>query len=368
MRLMARLVWNELMILVRDSSVLFWIFLFPVFFMFMMLFAFGSGGSLPQQVVEIVDLDQSVLSRRFIDEIRTTFSATESLPALLRGARDADPVANGASRITIPENFGGMLEQRRPVVVAVTYAEDGLPAQLVVRVVRSLSLRFEADLAQQGELLVVRSDPRGAVPAVRFVHYALTGTMVLAMMSAGMTTVCSALAYRRERNGFKMLACMPLSAARFLLAMLSARLAMLVFAACLFVLAGQWLFGVQVVLTPLRLAQGLLVVLLGGAMLLALGTALGARVATVSGANFITGLVYIVLLFLSDLTMPISAMPPAVRAVMEHLPPALFVTALRRSFILAEGLNLHLMLLAEMTAWLLLFAAIAALTFRWHKQ
>ena len=130
---MARLVWNELMILVRDSSVLFWIFLFPFFFMFMMLFAFGSGGSLPQQTIEIVDLDRSALSQRYIEEVRRTFSGTESIPGELREADERRPVATGASRITVPEGFGHDLERQRPVAVAVSFAEDGLAAQLVGR-------------------------------------------------------------------------------------------------------------------------------------------------------------------------------------------------------------------------------------------
>jgi ABC-type multidrug transport system permease subunit len=368
MKRLPRLLWNELMILARDSSVLFWIFLFPFFFMFMMLFAFGSGSSLPQQTIEIVDLDGSDLSRRYIGEIRSTFSGTESIPGDLREAREHDPVAEGASRITLPEGFGHALERRRPVQVTVSFAQDGLPAQLVVRVVRALTLRFEADVTQQPELVNVRSDARGAAPAVHFVHYVLTGTMVMAMMSAGMTSIAVALAYRRERNGFKMLACMPLGAPGFLLGMLLARLLVLVFAAFVLVLGAQHLFGVPLWLTGDRLLQGSVVMLLGGAMLLALGTALGARLGTSSAANFVTGLVYIALLFLCDLTMPMSAMPPDVRSVMAHLPPALFVDALRQVFILGEGLGRQLATLAQMAGWLVLFALVAVFTFRWHRQ
>jgi hypothetical protein len=365
---LSRLMWNELMILARDSSVLFWIFLFPFFFMFMMLFAFGTGSSLPQQTIEIVDLDKSELSRRYIEEIRNTFSGQESIPGDLREAWERDPVAQGASRITLPVDFGHDLERRRPVVVSVTFAEDGLPAQLVVRVVRALTLRFEADVAAQPELVNVRSDPRGAVPAVPFVHYVLTGTMVMAMMSAGMTSICAALAYRRERNGFKMLACMPLHASSFLLGMLLARLLVLVFAAFVLVLGAQHLFAVPLSMSIDKLLQSAVVMVLGGAMLLALGTFMGARIASTSAANFVTGLVYIALLFLCDLTMPMSAMPPHVREVMSHLPPALFVDALRHVFILDEGLGRHLRTLAEMSAWLVAFALLSVTTFRWHSQ
>lgn len=368
MKSLPRLLWNELTILARDSSVIFWIFLFPFFFMFMMLFAFGSGNSLPQQTIEIVDLDGSALSRQYIEEIRTTFSATESVPAELHPGRADQPVADGASRVTLPENFGADIERRRPVRVTVSFAQDGLPAQLVVRVMRALTLRFESNVTDQPELVEVRTDARDALPALLFVHYVLTGTMVMAMMSAGMTSISNALAYRRERNGFKMLACMPLSGPSFLLGMLLARLVVLMFAAFVLVLGARYLFGVPLSFTPERLLGGSVVMLLGGAMLLALGTALGARLGTASSSNFVTSLVYIALLFLCDLTMPMNAMSPAVRAVMAHLPPSLFVHALRRVFILGDGLELQLRTLTEMAGWLALFVLIAVCTFRWHTQ
>lgn len=365
---MPRLVLNELLILARDSSMLFWIVLFPFFFMFMMLFAFGSEGSLPQQTIEIVDLDRSALSAKYIEEIRGTFSSTESIPGELRNARDQDPVADGASRVTIPEGFEFDLKRQRPVSVVITFAKDGLPSQLVVRVVRALTLRFEAMVTSQPELIDVRGDPRGSLPTVRFIHYVLTGTMVMSILSAGMMSICNALAYRRERNGFKMLACMPLSAPSFLLGALLARLLVLVFASFLLVVGAQYLFGVPLTLTMGRLLQGTAVVVLGGAMLLALGTAMGARIASTSASNFLTALVYIALLFLCDLTMPMSAMPPNVRSVMAHLPPSLFVDALREVFVLGHGLNQQLHTLAEMAGWLLLFSLVAVATFRWHKQ
>jgi ABC-2 type transport system permease protein len=363
-----RLVVNELKILARDSSALFWIFLFPFFFMFMMLFAFGREGNLPQQTVEIVDLDGTSMSRRYIDEIRRTFSASESLPAELRVAKEDAPVADGASRVTIPEGFAHYIEQGRPIPVDVTFAQDGLPAQLVVRVMRALTLKFEADVREHPPLVEVRDDPRGALPALSFVHYILTGTMVMAMLSAGMNSICNSLAYRRERNGFKMLACMPVSASTFLLGMLLSRLLLLMLASCALVAGAHYLFDVPLSLSVGQVLRGSAVMLLGGCMLLALGTAMGARIATLSAATFITGLVYIALLFLCDLTMPMNAMPPAVSAVMAHLPPTLLVDVLRHVFIQGDGFDQHLRSLAEMAGWTGLFALVASFSFRWHEQ
>jgi ABC-2 type transport system permease protein len=363
-----RLVAHELKILARDSSALFWIFLFPFFFMLMMLFAFGREGNLPQQIVEIVDLDDTALSRRYIDEMRRMFSGGESIPAELRMADDEAPVADRASRVTIPEGFGRYIENRRPVPVDVTFAQDGLAAQLVVRVMRALTLKFEADVRDDPPLVEVRDDPRGALPALSFVHYVLTGTMVMAMLAAGMNSICNSLAYRRERNGFKMLACMPVSAFTFLLGMLLSRLLLLMLASCALVAGAHFFFGVPLSLGAGQVLRGGVVMLFGGIMLLALGTAMGARLATLSAATFITGLVYIALLFLCDLTMPMNAMPPAVSALMAHLPPALLVDVLRHVFIQGDGFDQHLRSLAEMAGWTGLFALVASLTFRWHEQ
>ncbi|RQS64122.1 ABC transporter permease [Burkholderia sp. Bp8963] len=363
-----RLIYNELAILVRDSSVLFWIFLFPLFFMFMLLFAFGSSGSLPQQTIEIVDLDGTQASARYIAEIRRAFAANSSTPGLIAAAHADTPVRGDASRITIPDGFGRSLELHRPIDVSVSYAQDGLGPQLVTRVLRAVSLHFQSVETGEPELIDVRADGRGSRGALAFVHYVLTGTMVMAMMSAGMTSICVALAYRRERNGFKMLACMPLGAFDFLFSMLAARLIALIVAAFVVVLCAQHLFGIPLVLTFGRVAQGSVVMIVGGTMLLSLGMALGSRLSTVSDANFVTGLAYIGLLFLSDLTMPLNSMPVNVANVMAHLPPALFVHTLRDVFVQADGLGQHWPSLAEMAGWTTLFAVLALVTFRWHRQ
>jgi len=367
MKRMATLLFNEVMILLRDSTTLFWILIFPLFFLFMMLFSYGTEGRLPTQTVEIVDLDKTDLSRRYIRLVESTFTASESIPATLRRVDARAPLAADALRITLPEGFGYGVERKRPIDVLVNYAQDGMPAQFALRVVRALTVRFNAEVANAPESAEVRVDDRGAAPALSFTHYTLTGALVMSMMSAGMTTICLALAYRRERNGFKMMACLPIGATTFLLAMWLSRLLVLCGAAALLVAGGRWLFGIPLVLDAMRVARTGLVVALGGTMLLAMGTAMAARLASVSSATLAANLVYIALLFLSDLTMPLTAMPASVRAAMEQLPTAQFVTALRHVLIRGEGLPQQAALLGAMLAWTVLFAVIARLSFRWHR-
>jgi ABC-2 type transport system permease protein len=359
---------NESMILLRDSSVLFWTLLFPFFFLAMMLFTYGRDGRMPTQVIEIVDLDGSAAAQRYEARLADTFSAREFLPGTLHPARAQAPIAEGALRITIPEDFGYAIEHGRGVRVTVTFDKDGVPAQLAARVVRAASLRFDADEAGREPMVDVVVDERGAEPAFSFTHYTLTGALVMSMMSAGMTTICVAIAYRRERNGFKMMACFPVSAASFLASMLVSRMLLLVTAAFVLLFGARALFGIPLVLDAGRLAQTGVVVLVGGTMLLTLGIALAARLATVSAATFVTSLVYIALLFLSDLTMPLAAMPASVAAVMEHLPTARFVDALRHVLLRDDGLAAQRGALLEMAAWTALFALVAARTFRWHRR
>lgn len=368
MKSLPRLVWNEFAILLRDPAVLFWTFVFPFAFMYMMLFAFGSSGTLPQQVIEVVDLDRSELSRQYLDDVSAAFTQGETIPGDLRSVAADAPIARHASRITIPEGFGEDIRAGLPVAVSVAYAEDGMPQQIVVRVIKVLTLRFESRISGQPETVVVRTDDHEASPTVDYTQYVLTGTMVLAMMSAGMNTICVALAYRRERNGFKMMACMPIPASMFVAGMVLSRLLLLVLAGALFVVLGRWLFGVPIVLDAHKIAGGLLISVLGGATLLALGTLLGARVATASTATFITSMTYIALLFLCDLTMPMNAMSPAVREAMSHLPPALFVHEIRRVFVLGGDLGGHWRASVELVAWLVALLALISITFRWHRR
>jgi hypothetical protein len=288
LRRLATLVYNETMILLRDSTTLFWIIIFPSFFLFMMLFSFGTEGKLPVQTIEIADFDHTPMSERFVQLVGTTFNEKDAIPGRLRDVDPESRLGPRTVRITIPEGFGYAVERKRPVDVKVTFAEDGMPAQFAVRVVRALTVRFNADVAQAPESVDVVVDDRDAVPSLSFTHYTLTGILVMSMMSAGMTTICLALAYRRERNGFKMMACMPISAGAFLAAMLLSRLLVLCVAAYALLLGGHYLFGIPLTLSAPRLLQSGVVILLGGLMLLSMGTAMSARMATVASATLAT--------------------------------------------------------------------------------
>ena len=359
---------NELMILTRDPAVIFWVFVFPFFFLFTLLFSFGTEGKLPTQTIEIVDLDDTPMSTRYIDLVKNAFTAKESLPGLFKPGDPAKPIAPGAIRVTLPQDFGAQIQDGRPVSVHLEYTRDDIPSQMSVRVMHALSIRFNADVARAPMAVDVVSDGHGAEPAIAYSHYALTGVMVLSMMSAGMLSTCMAIAYRRERNGFKMMACFPLRASTFLLSMLVSRMLLLCAAAVVLLVGARALFHIPLVLDAARLAQTGVVVALGGSMLLTLGIALAARIGTVSAATFVTSLVYIALLFLSDLTMPLSSMPAPIAALMQHLPTAQFVGALRHVLLRGEGLGLQRQALAEMAAWTLLFGVVAARSFRWHRR
>lgn len=362
------LVRNEALILLRDSSVLFWTLLFPFFFLAMMLFTYGRDGTLPTQPVEVVDQDGSAASARYVEQLKRTFSARETMAGDVHAVREDAPIADGAVRVTIPEGFGQDLARHREVRVPVRFARNGFVEQLASRVVRSASLSFDVDEAGMSPLVDVVVDERGAEPAMDFAHYTLTGALVMSMMSAGMTTICVAIAYRRERNGFKMMACFPVSAGSFLASMMVSRMLLLCSAAFLLLVGARAVFHIPLVLDAARLAQTGVVVALGGTMLLTLGIALSARLATVSAATFITSLVYIALLFLSDLTMPLSAMPAGVAAVMRHLPTAQFVGALRHVLLRGESLGSQGLPLLEMAGWTLAFAIAAGTAFRWHRR
>lgn len=359
---------NELMILTRDPAVIFWVFVFPFFFLFTLLFSFGSDGKLPTQTIEIVDLDGTPMSERYIDLVKNAFTAKESLPGLFKPGDPTRPIAPGAIRVTLPQDFGAQIQDGRPVSVHLEYTRDDIPSQMSVRVMHALSIRFNADVARAPMAVDVVADGHGAEPAIAYSHYALTGVMVLSMMSAGMLSTCMAIAYRRERNGFKMLACLPLSASSFLSAMLLARMVTLLAGAFVLLLCAGAVFGIHVDLDATRLARAGAIFVLGGVMLLALGSAMASRLATVSAATFVANLTYVALLFLSDLTMPLTAMSAPVREVMSWLPTAQFVAALRHVLVWGQDLGQQGPQVLGMLAWTAAFALIATLTFRWHRQ
>lgn len=377
MRVILVLVLIELKTMMRARATLFWIFLFPLVFLSMMMLAYGGKGSLASVQVEIIDEDRSVESTRYGQLLRSSFMDIEGLDASVKlvGAEDGDGAerANEANdklvRVVIPSGFQKAVRRGSETQVELKASPGAIGPQVAARIIRSATLKYNAGTANAPlpVLLNEQSDAPQA-PAFNFAQYLLTGVLVMSTMASAMANVCVVIAERRERNAFKFVSCIPVRPGQYLFAILVARVIVLFFAAAVLIALGTAVFKVPLDLGAPRLWRAAVVVVLGACTLLAMGIAISSRLGTIADGVFVSNVAYIVLLFLSDLTMPISAMPAAFREVVQYLPTSEFATALRHVLISGESLHAQAGRLAVLAAWGLLFALAARFFFRWHRQ
>lgn len=360
---------NEVRTLLRARIALFWVFVFPLFFLAMMLLSYGNHGAFGAAQIETVDLDRSAASAAYLEQVRRVFSGGDPIHGEVRAVDPQAAMRPDAVRVVVPRGFGAAAAALRPVAVELRYDFGaGLSTQIAMKVFKPLTLRYNAGLsaAPMPVSLVLHNAGTGA--PLEFPLYMLTGILVMSMMTAGMNSTCIGIAEMRERNIFKFMSTLPMPPSTYLAALLTARLIVIFIASYVLLFAGRFLFQLPVPLAPGRLLVCSVVLAIGGTMLIAAGLALSSRMRTTGTAVLICNFVYLVLLFASDLTMPLSSLSPDARALLSQLPVSQFAATVRAALIDGSPLTALGMPLAMMSVWALGFMALARSLFFWHKN
>jgi ABC-2 type transport system permease protein len=360
---------NELFTLVRTPSALFWIFGFPIFFLAMMLFSYGRDGVVGPVTIEIVDHDHSTLSANYLERIHKLFAKGDVIAGEIVEVDPSAPVGTGHIRVTVPAGFAAAVGKGDDALVRIEYnLAGGLITQVATRVFGPLTTAFNADIGQLPMPVKLNFHNVTGLRPVGFSQYMATGILVLSMISVGMSSTCVVIAMRREQNTFKLMSCLPLGKGSYLLAIIGARILLIIPASLILLMSAVYIFRLDIALQMLPLVNAMILSVLGGFVLLSLGVLLGARVSTVDTANLISTFTYILLLFLSDLAMPIRNYAPWLRDIFSALPTAQFASALRAVLIQGASLADQWRAVAIMLAWSAVFLTAARLNFRWQAR
>jgi ABC-2 type transport system permease protein len=362
------LLLNEVRTLLRARISLFWTFAFPLVFLAMMLMSYGNQGSLGAASIEIVDRDHSARSAEYVAAVRSAFTSGDPIVGRLSFPEPNSPPARGAVRVTIPAGFAEALSRQQPMGIEVAYDfASGFSTQVASKIFKPLTIRFNAQLARAPMLVAVDVRNLGSRIPIPFTLYMLTGVMVMSMMTAGMNSTCNAIAEMRQRNTFKFMAMLPMRPWTYLAAVLTARLIMVFLSAHVLLLVAAYGFGLAI--PPLfdRFGDVALVLIAGGTMLIAAGLAVSARIQRVATAGMVTNFIYLSMVFVADLTMPLSSYSEHTRAWLALLPVSQFVVALRATLIDGVSVSQLGQPFLIMGACTVGFLLITRLLFFWHK-
>jgi ABC-2 type transport system permease protein len=361
---------NELLSILREKVALFWIFFFPFFFLAMMLIAYGQQGALGHITVEVVDGDHSTVSREYIAKVREAFAPGSAVHGEVVELRDPprSPPSADVVRVTVPAGLHAAFAGAGPRGIAVDYDfSGGLSTQVAARVFSVLTTKFNAEQSGLRMPAKVEFHNSSGRRPVAYAQYLLTGILVMSMMTAGMNNTCIAIVDRRERNTFKLMACLPVSPGIYLAAILLARIVVLLFAAIILLMGARSAYSIELPLTAQQWGGAVALIAMAAVTLLSMGIALSSRLARVATAIFICNVAYLSLLFVSDLTMPLATYPRALHPVLTSLPTTQFVTALRAVLIQGSSLLSQWRPMLILTAWAAVSLLIGRASFHWHR-
>lgn len=200
---------------------------------------------------------------------------------------------------------------------------------------------------------------------VRYVDWVIPGVLGMNLMFGALFGVGYVIVRYRHNGVLKRLQATPASALEFLSAQLASRLMIVVVVNSLIFIGCVLLLDLIVLGSYLSL---LLVTLLGGIAMIALGLLVACRTASEELAGGLLNLATWPMLFMSEVWFSLDDAPPWMQALSNALPLTHIVKGFRS--VMIEGATLgeishHLLWLAVMTVVTL---GLASALFRWHKR
>jgi ABC-2 type transport system permease protein len=366
---------NELRGYFRRKASVFWALIFPVFLLTVMTVAFGRSTSLGQVRVAFSGETSSAVAQSCRVDIEAAFAASGHVQA--RFVPDPEPGAVGG-----PGNAGASVAGDAADLVRVVFPAAGRdPARVVYDFNGSLALKAASRTI---EVALVRcvARARGLPPesVVRFENvgsgkapfdygnFFASGILIMAFMIIGMNSTASGIGTLRERNTFKIYVCFPVSRLVFLASLVSARIVMMLLSVTTLMLVARYGFGIDLPLWKPQFLRALPILVLGGVMLLGFGILIASRGRSLPEIELWSNLTYYPLLFFSDLTIPLTAVPEWMRSVLKVIPTNQFAVALRAVLFDDASYAQIAFPLITMACWAVVCLTLGTLKFQWHQD
>ncbi|HYW54708.1 MAG TPA: ABC transporter permease [Candidatus Elarobacter sp.] len=199
----------------------------------------------------------------------------------------------------------------------------------------------------------------GTSRASAFLVPGIIGAQVL---SSGFWGVGVMLATFREKHLLRRIYVTPMPPWIFFASLVVYRMALLAIQALLLIAAGALLFHVRITGNPVEIV---LILLLGTATFVSLGTIIGALARTTESANNVASILTVPLAFLSDAYVPIDRFPHAVSGALRMLPSTQFIETFRDVAVGGQPLARYGVWLLLLVLWTIAGTTISARTFRW---
>ena len=346
--------------IIRNRQALFWALAFP--FIFLLVFGLFIRSGSDDITIGVVDYAKDDVSRQLIDDLGRVETFDIDLREDEEQAREE--VRDGDLRylLIVPEALSDTVSQAPPAQITLVY-DDTNPTRAVVTVVIQRFLdKVNLDLADAPTGLELSIE--GVLSRdVDFLDFVLPGIALWGVMSFSIIGIATTLASYKEKKILKRILATPLKVRTFFFAQVLAYLLLSLVQAATILGFGSLIFDVSIGGNILYIA---LLIIMGNIVFLNLGFIVGAYSKNVSAASGLGNAVVVPLIFFSGVFFPTDSLPEYLRRVVEFLPLAPVLEAIRGVMLEAEPLwNFPLELLI-VGVWIGVTSIVAVRTFRFQ--
>ncbi len=350
----------------RDTTAIFWTFLYPVALLLIMMLLFGGGGNRSPSLALDVE-GTGPAAEQLVSQLKGTFDAIEGLNIELRRVTPGQTSPDQRVRLIVPTNFSEGPDAE-PVLVRLNAMPDEISGSMLSLVAQSAA-QLNAKLANAPERVQLKYIiAQGKAETNIQATYYVVGLAVLTIVSTALFGFSGPLIDLRARGGLKLFQFMPVHRSAFLTGFGLCRVVILVVFVTLFILAGLSLFGGLRTLNGVAWSLMLALIFVGTISFLAAGLAIAGFITSNSAGSALINLINLPIMFFSDLFIPLSSMPEAVAAVSRMTPVYMLVDAMRGAAAGTHGLADCMPAFVSLSILLIGSAAIAGSTFRWRLK
>lgn len=356
-----RLTLANLKIIVRNRQSLFWALAFPL----ILVAVFGvfiQDQASAATTIAVVDHADDSVSQQLI-------ASLDQVPSFEIQRRDDEEQARQEIEsgdlgylLVIPQGLAKSMSASPPANVTLVYDDTNLQGGIIVSVVqRSLD---QMNLALAGAPSQLALSTEGVLSSdTNFFDFLLPGLATWGIMSYSVIGLATTMAAYRDKQILKRILATPLKVRVFFIAQVLAYLVMALVQAALILGMGALVFGATIGGNYLYIA---LLILIGNIVFLNMGFIVGAFSKTVQAASGLGNAVVLPLLFFSGVFFPPDALPVFVKVLIDVLPLAPMLEALRGVTLEGKPLWDFPIQLATMGAWIVITSLVAMKVFRFR--
>ncbi len=348
----------------RDKTAIFFIFLFPLIFLFVFGGIFGKKNDVSFKVA-LISQSQSDFSRQFVKQMndakvlkidKAAISLDAAKEKMSRGQLDA--------AIVLPDDFGTVKNAQYPSGQAkIYYTQNGQSAaQTLEAVLNSIFADINKGFTKADVPFKATSEQLNTKSLSQF-DYTFSGLLGFSIIGLGIFGPVNVFPELKKQGVLRRLHTTPLKVWQYFLANVISQAFIGIFSILLMFAVAMAVFHLKVSGNPFELGA---YIIFGIAMIFGIGMAIGGWARDVNQAAPLSNIVVFPMMFLSGTFFPRFLMPEWLQRISSFLPLTPVIDGIR--LIATEGKHLTQLgpQLGMMAIWLVVVYLIAFRVFRWE--